>query len=116
MTLEERASQLNYKASAIPRLNIPEYNWWNESLHGLARAGTATMFPQAIGLAATFSEEVLKKVGEIISIEARTKYNMYSAQGDRDIYKSLTLWSLNINMFRDPRWGRGHETYGEIHI
>jgi len=113
MTLEERAGQLNYKASAIPRLNIPEYNWWNEGLHGLARAGTATMFPQAIGLAATFGEDILKKVGEITSIETRAKYNMYSAQGDRDIYKGLTLWSPNINMFRDPRWGRGHETYGE---
>jgi len=113
MTLEERAGQLNYKAAAIPRLNIPEYNWWNEGLHGLARAGTATMFPQAIALAATFGEDILHKVGEIISIETRAKYNMYSGQGDRDIYKGLTLWSPNINMFRDPRWGRGHETYGE---
>ena len=113
MTLEEKAGQLNYKAAAIPRLNIPEYNWWNEGLHGLARAGTATMFPQAIGLAAVFDEDILHKVGEIISIETRAKHNMYSAQGDRDIYKGLTLWSPNINMFRDPRWGRGHETYGE---
>ena len=113
MTLEERAGQLNYKAAAIPRLNIPEYNWWSEGLHGLARAGTATMFPQAIGLAATFGEEILKKVGKITSIETRAKYNMYSTQGDRDIYKGLTLWSPNINIFRDPRWGRGQETYGE---
>lgn len=113
MTLEEKAGQLNYKAPAIPRLDIPEYNWWNEGLHGLARAGTATMFPQAIALAATFDEETLHKVGEITSIETRAKYNMYSSHEDRDIYKGLTLWSPNINMFRDPRWGRGHETYGE---
>jgi len=113
MTIEERAGQLNYKAAAIPRLNIPEYNWWNEGLHGLARAGTATMFPQAIALAATFDTETLHKVGEITSIETRAKYNMYSGEEDRDIYKGLTLWSPNINMFRDPRWGRGHETYGE---
>jgi len=113
MTLEERASQINYRAPAIERLGIPAYNWWNEGLHGLARAGTATMFPQAIALAATFDEKTLREVGEITSIETRAKYNMYSAQGDRDIYKGLTLWSPNINIFRDPRWGRGHETYGE---
>ncbi|MCL1998276.1 MAG: glycoside hydrolase family 3 C-terminal domain-containing protein [Turicibacter sp.] len=113
MTIEEKASQLNYKAAAIERLGIPAYNWWNEGLHGLARAGTATMFPQAIALAATFDEKTMFEVAEIISIETRAKYNMYSAQGDRDIYKGLTLWSPNINIFRDPRWGRGHETYGE---
>ncbi|MCL2400266.1 MAG: glycoside hydrolase family 3 C-terminal domain-containing protein [Defluviitaleaceae bacterium] len=113
MTLEEKASQLNYKAAAIPRLDIPSYNWWNEGLHGLARAGTATMFPQAIALAATFDEKTLHDVGEITSIETRAKYNMYSKLEDRDIYKGLTLWSPNINIFRDPRWGRGHETYGE---
>jgi len=113
MTLEERASMLNYKSPPLERMGIPAYNWWNEGLHGLARAGTATMFPQAIALAATFDEETLREVGEVTSVETRAKYNMYSAQGDRDIYKGLTLWSPNINIFRDPRWGRGHETYGE---
>ena len=113
MTLEEKASVLNYRSPEIARLEINEYNWWNEGLHGVARAGTATMFPQAIALAAGFDLELMQKVGEIISLEARAKYNSYSASGDRDIYKGLTLWSPNINMFRDPRWGRGHETYGE---
>ena len=113
MTLEERASVLNYRSPEIVRLNIPEYNWWNEGLHGVARAGTATMFPQAIALAAIFDKDMMESVGNIIALEARAKYNSYSAQGDRDIYKGLTLWSPNINLFRDPRWGRGHETYGE---
>lgn len=113
MTVEEQASQLKYDAPAVERLGIPAYNWWNEGLHGLARSGTATMFPQAIGLAAMFDTDLVKEAAEIISIEARAKYNAYSAHGDRDIYKGLTLWSPNINIFRDPRWGRGHETYGE---
>jgi beta-glucosidase len=113
MTLEERALVLNYRSPEISRLNIPEYNWWNEGLHGVARAGTATMFPQAIALAAMFDKDLMQTVGEVIALETRAKYNSYSAQGDRDIYKGLTLWSPNINMFRDPRWGRGHETYGE---
>ena len=113
MTLEERASQLRYNAPAIPRLGIPAYNWWNEALHGVARAGTATMFPQAIALAAMFDEEFLRKIADIIATEARAKYNAYFQEGDRDIYKGLTFWSPNINIFRDPRWGRGHETYGE---
>ncbi len=113
MTPEEKCSQLKYDSPAISRLGIPAYNWWNEGLHGVARAGTATMFPQAIGLAATFDDALMEKVGEVISIEARAKYNYASAQGDRDIYKGLTLWSPNVNIFRDPRWGRGHETYGE---
>lgn len=113
MTVEEMASQLRFDAPAIERLGIPEYNWWNEGLHGVARAGTATMFPQAIGLGATFDEELLKKIGGVISTEARAKYNEASAQGDRDIYKGLTMWSPNVNLFRDPRWGRGQETYGE---
>ena len=113
MTLEERALVLNYRSPEIPRLNIPEYNWWNEGLHGVARAGTATMFPQAIALAAMFDKDMMETVGHIIGLETRAKYNSYSALGDRDIYKGLTLWSPNINMFRDPRWGRGHETYGE---
>ena len=113
MTLEERASQLRFDAPAIERLGIPRYHWWNEALHGLARAGTATMFPQAIGLAAMFDAEEMRRIGDIISTEARAKYNRYSAEEDRDIYKGLTLWSPNVNIFRDPRWGRGQETYGE---
>lgn len=113
MTIEERASQLRYDAPAIERLNIPAYNWWNEALHGVARGGTATMFPQAIGLAAMFDEEFLQKIGDIIATEGRAKYNEATKHGDRDIYKGLTFWSPNINIFRDPRWGRGHETYGE---
>lgn len=113
MTTEERASQLRYDAPAIPRLGIPAYNWWNEALHGVARAGTATMFPQAIGLAAAFDPELMRQVGDCISTEGRAKYNESSARGDRDIYKGLTFWSPNVNIFRDPRWGRGHETYGE---
>ncbi len=113
MTLEERAGQLRYDAPAIPRLGIPAYNWWNESLHGVARAGTATVFPQAIGMAASFDEELIGKMAECVATEGRAKYNEYSAHNDRDIYKGLTFWSPNVNIFRDPRWGRGHETYGE---
>ena len=113
MTLEEKASQLRYDAPAIPRLDIPAYNWWNEALHGVARAGTATVFPQAIGLAAMFDEDLQEKIASAVSDEARAKYNGQSRFGDRDIYKGLTVWSPNINIFRDPRWGRGHETYGE---
>jgi len=113
MTLEEKASQLRYNSPAIKRLGIPDYNWWNEALHGVARAGVATSFPQAIGMAASFDEELIKKVADVIATEARAKYNQYSSHGDRDIYKGLTFWSPNVNIFRDPRWGRGHETYGE---
>ena len=113
MTFEEQVPQLSYGAPAIDRLGIPAYNWWNEGLHGVARAGTATMFPQAIGLAAMFDDKLLGKVAKIIATEARAKYNASAKKGDRDIYKGLTLWSPNINIFRDPRWGRGHETYGE---
>ena len=113
MTLEEKASQLRYNAPAIERLGIPAYNWWNEVLHGVARAGTATVFPQAIALAAMFDEELQESIAETIANEARAKYNGQSRHGDRDIYKGLTVWSPNINIFRDPRWGRGHETYGE---
>lgn len=113
MTLEERASMLRYDAPAIPRLGIPAYNWWNEALHGVARAGTATVFPQAIAMAATFDRAQLHAMGTVIAEEARAKYNAQSARGDRDIYKGLTFWSPNVNIFRDPRWGRGHETYGE---
>ena len=113
MTLEEKASQMKYDAPAIPRLGIPAYNWWNEVLHGVARAGTATVFPQAIGLAAMFDENMMEEISAVIAEEARAKYNGQSSHGDRDIYKGLTVWSPNINIFRDPRWGRGHETYGE---
>lgn len=113
MTVEEMASQLRYDAPAIERLGIPEYNWWNEGLHGVARAGTATVFPQAIGLGATFDDKLLEEIGEVIAVEARAKYNEAIKEGDRDIYKGLTIWSPNVNLFRDPRWGRGHETYGE---
>ena len=113
MTLEEKASQLKFDAPAIPRLHVPAYNWWNEGLHGVARAGVATSFPQAIGMAAAFDTELMEQVGQTIGVEGRAKYNAYSAHEDRDIYKGLTFWSPNVNIFRDPRWGRGHETYGE---
>lgn len=113
MTLEEKASQLRYDSPAIPRLGIPAYNWWNEALHGVARAGTATSFPQAIGMAAMFDDALLQRLGDVAATEGRAKYNALSAEEDRDIYKGLTFWSPNINIFRDPRWGRGHETYGE---
>lgn len=113
MTLEEKAGQLRYDAPAISRLGVPAYNWWNEALHGVARAGTATSFPQAIGLAAMFDDELLEKLGDTAATEGRAKYNAYSKEGDRDIFKGLSFWSPNINIFRDPRWGRGHETYGE---
>lgn len=113
MTIEEKASQLKFDAEAIPRLNIPAYNWWNEALHGVARAGTATVFPQAIGLAAAFDTDMMEKIGDAIAVEGRAKYNENQKHGDRDIYKGLTFWAPNVNIFRDPRWGRGHETYGE---
>ncbi len=113
MTVLEKCEQLKYDAPAIERLGVPAYNWWNEGLHGVARAGVATMFPQAIGMAASFDDGLLFDIANVISTEARAKYNEYSRLGDRDIYKGLTLWSPNINIFRDPRWGRGHETYGE---
>lgn len=113
MTLEEKISQMLYSSSAIGRLDVHEYNWWNECLHGVARAGTATVFPQAIGMAATFSPERLFKVAAAIADEARAKYNAARRHEDRGIYKGLTFWTPNINIFRDPRWGRGQETYGE---
>lgn len=113
MTVEEMASQMRYDAPAIPRLNIPAYNWWNEGLHGVARGGTATVFPQAIGMAAMFDEETIKKVAEAVAEEGRAKFNEFKKEGDTDIYKGLTYWTPNVNIFRDPRWGRGHETYGE---
>ena len=113
MTAEEKMTQLVYNAPAIERLGIQEYNWWNEALHGVARAGTATVFPQAIAMAAAFNPALLENVAEIIATEGRAKYNNSGALGDRDIFKGLTYWSPNINLVRDPRWGRGHETYGE---
>ena len=113
MTLEEKASQLRYDAPAIKRLGIPAYNWWNEALHGVARSGQATVFPQAIGLGATFDDGLIGEIADVIATEGRAKYNAYSKKEDRDIYKGLTFWSPNVNIFRDPRWGRGHETYGE---
>ncbi|HWX41881.1 MAG TPA: glycoside hydrolase family 3 N-terminal domain-containing protein, partial [Blastocatellia bacterium] len=113
MTLEEKVSQMMNGAAAIERLDIPEYDWWNEALHGVARAGYATVFPQAIGLAATWDEDLIHRVADVISTEARAKYNEFVRKGDRGRYKGLTFWSPNINIFREPRWGRGQETYGE---
>ncbi len=113
MTTEEKCSQLKYDSAEISRLHVSAYNWWNECLHGVARAGNATVFPQAIALAAMFDDEQLFKAADAISTEARAKYNAYKSENDRDIYKGLTFWSPNVNIFRDPRWGRGQETYGE---
>jgi beta-glucosidase len=113
LTLEEKISQMINSSSAIPRLQIPEYDWWNECLHGVARAGTATVFPQAIGLAAMWDTDLMYTVADVISTEARAKYNDFIQKGERGIFKGLTFWTPNINIFRDPRWGRGQETYGE---
>ncbi len=113
LTLDEKISQMPMTAAAIPRLAIPEYTWWNEALHGVARSGYATVFPQAIGLAATWDTNLIHGVGETISTEARAKYYNAIAHGNHRIYFGLTMWSPNINIFRDPRWGRGQETYGE---
>ncbi len=113
LDLKQKVAQLGSDAPAIPVLNIPAYNWWNECLHGVARAGEATVFPQAIGLAATWNTELLYQVATTISEEARAKHHYFADLGYRDIYQGLTMWSPNINIFRDPRWGRGHETYGE---
>ena len=113
MTLEEKVLQMQNSAPAIPRLNIPAYDWWNEALHGVARAGQATVFPQAIGLAATWDTGLMHRVADVISTEARAKYNEAIRKNDHSRYHGLTFWSPNINIFRDPRWGRGQETYGE---
>jgi beta-glucosidase len=114
MTVEEKASQLVHTAEAIPRLGVPAYNWWNEGLHGVARAGIATVFPQAIGMAATFDEPLMHQVADVISTEFRAKYYCtLHPDGSSDWFRGLTVWSPNINIFRDPRWGRGQETYGE---
>ena len=113
MTLEEKVSQMKDIAPAIPRLGVPAYNWWNEALHGVARSGLATVFPQAIGLAATWDDSLMFRVATTISDEARAKYHEYLQHDSRERYQGLTFWSPNINLFRDPRWGRGQETYGE---
>ncbi len=113
MTVEEKISQLLYNAPAIERLGIDEYNWWNEGSHGVARAGTATVFPHAIAMASTFDPELVGEVADVISTEGRAKYNKHVKYGDHDIFKGLTFWAPNINIFRDPRWGRGQETFGE---
>ena len=113
MTLEEKVGQMLNGAPAIERLGIPEYNWWNEGLHGTARAGLATVFPQAIGLGATWDQKTMFEVATVISDETRAKHHNFVSKGKRSLYQGLTLWSPNINIFRDPRWGRGQETYGE---
>jgi beta-glucosidase len=113
MTLEEKIAQLRNDTPAIPRLGVPAYEWWNEALHGVARAGGATVFPQAIGLAATFDPELMLETATVISDEARAKHHDFVRRGLRGRYQGLTFWSPNINIFRDPRWGRGQETYGE---
>ena len=113
LTLEEKIGLLGYRSKPVDRLSIPAYNWWNEGLHGVARAGEATVFPQAIGMAATFDPSLLYHVADAISTEARAKYNLVTALGRSEQYMGLTFWSPNINIFRDPRWGRGQETYGE---
>lgn len=113
MTLEEKAFQMMNHAPAIERLGIKAYDWWNEALHGVARAGLATVFPQAVSLAASFDEDFIEEVADAISTEGRAKFNAQQKFDDTDIYKGLTFWSPNINIFRDPRWGRGHETFGE---
>lgn len=113
MTLEEKVYQTLHGAPAIDRLGVQAYNYWNEALHGVARAGVATVFPQAIGLAAAFDEDLIEEIADCISTEGRGKFNMQQEYGDTDIYKGLTFWSPNVNIFRDPRWGRGHETFGE---
>ena len=115
LTIEEKISQLMMASPAIPRLGIPAYHWWNEGLHGVARNGIATVFPQAIALAATWNPDLHGKIADAISTEARAKNNevIRNSGGDTKIYQGLTIWSPNINIFRDPRWGRGQETYGE---
>ena len=113
MTLEEKAAQLEDWATAIPRLGVPDYQTWNEALHGVARAGYATVFPQAIGMAATWDKSMVHSMGDVVSTEARAKYNQAQREGNHRIFYGLTFWSPNINIFRDPRWGRGQETYGE---
>ncbi|RYY66826.1 MAG: glycosyl hydrolase, partial [Chitinophagaceae bacterium] len=113
LTIEEKISLLGNNSPAVPRLKIAAYNWWNEALHGVARAGLATVFPQAIAMAATFNDSLHEAVADAISTEGRAKFNLNTALGRNTQYMGLTYWSPNINIFRDPRWGRGQETYGE---
>src|SRR5450755_1445260 len=113
MTIEEKVLQMQNAAPAIPRLGVPAYDWWNEALHGVARAGRATVFPQAIALGATFDEPLVRQIAGVISDEARAKFNLAQSRGERGRYQGLTFFSPNLNIFRDPRWGRGQETYGE---
>ena len=113
LTLEEKVQQLRDHAPAIPRLGVPKYDWWNEGLHGVAFAGYATEFPQVIGMAATWDAPLVHRMGEVISTEARAKYNEAIRQNQHESFFGLTFWAPNINIFRDPRWGRGQETYGE---
>jgi len=113
MTIQEKTGQLLYQSPSIPRLGVPEYNWWNECLHGVARAGYATVFPQSVTMAASWDKALIYEVASTISDEARAKHNKFLQLGERGQYQGLTFWSPNINIFRDPRWGRGHETYGE---
>ena len=113
LTIEEKASQMLSTSRSIPEHEIEMYNWWNEALHGVARSAKATVFPQAIAMGATFDPELIQKTADVISTEARAMYNIFDNKGMRTEYTGLTFWSPNINIFRDPRWGRGHETYGE---
>jgi len=113
MTLEEKVAQMMNAAPPIERLDVPEYDWWNEALHGVARAGYGTVFPQAIGLAATWNTDLIHQVADVISTEARAKHHEFFRNNQHARYQGLTFWSPNINIFRDPRWGRGQETYGE---
>ncbi|HPR61527.1 MAG TPA: glycoside hydrolase family 3 N-terminal domain-containing protein, partial [Prolixibacteraceae bacterium] len=113
MTLEEKVSQMLHEASAIDRLGVPQYNWWNECLHGVGRSGIATVFPQAIGMAAMWDDQMMFNIANAVSDEARAKHHRFVEQEKRGNYNGLTFWTPNINIFRDPRWGRGHETYGE---
>lgn len=113
LTVDEKLGFLNYRNEGVPRLGIPPYVWWNEALHGLARSGTATVFPQAIGMAATFSPDLVERMGKVIALEGRARHADSVRHGDFGTYKGLTYWSPNVNIFRDPRWGRGQETYGE---
>ena len=113
LTIEQKASQMLSTSRSIPEHGIEMYNWWNEGLHGVARSAKATVFPQAIAMGATFDPELIRKTADAISTEARAMYNIFNTKGMRTEYTGLTFWSPNINIFRDPRWGRGHETYGE---
>src|SRR5579862_5134883 len=113
MTLEEKVMQMQRTAPEIPRLAVPSYDWWSEALHGVSRSGIATVFPQAIGMAATWDSSLIHSEGETIATEGRARYNQAQREGNHNIFFGIDFWSPNINIFRDPRWGRGQETYGE---